>query len=156
MPSRVRVAGLIGGRAYLGKRILKHLQGVGAESNIVFPKIEGGPTWKAVLTAWEAVAELVPGWKLYIVRERRGIHTSRSLFSRKLLGYRRDKKKKKAEQPDWAAVNVVANDAAAFWGGAQAEARAGVDAEEVGPPVEQRRRLREINADGQLVYENNV
>lgn len=153
MPSRVRVAGLIGGRAYFGRQMLQHLYNVGDDRGVQIPKTKGVPTWKVILAAWEAIDKYIPDWKLYMVRERRGVDPSRSVFNQKLLGYRRNKKKKVAKLFAWGREPIPAADVDEFrfWNNGQVGAEVIVNAP---PQPARRRRLLDIDERGVLVDEN--
>lgn len=92
MPSRVRVAAVIGGRAYFGGQIINYLQNVADRAGVLISNRKKGAAWKDVLAAWEVGSKYLDGCKLFVIRERRGLKASRSLFNQKLLGYRRKKK----------------------------------------------------------------
>ena len=156
MPSRVRVAGLIGGRAYFGRHILGYLRNVADSAGVLMSNRKKGATWQDILAAWEVVARYIEGSKLYVIRERRGVHSSRSLFNQKLLGYRRKKKKKVAKLPAWAREAARVGQAEnPFWNNGQVPPAEGVvvvvndapeqlagAAEAVAPPPEQPRAAR--------------
>lgn len=156
MPSRVRVAGLIGGRVYLGRQILDYLVRVADSAGRPLSNRKKGATWKDILAAWEVVGKYLDDNKLYVIRERRGVHPSRSLFNQKLLGYRRNKKKKAQmilpllgqAQPD----QIVWNDAPDI-----EQDNAPVEA--AAPPPEQPRaaqraryELQHVDGQGHIIY----
>ncbi len=150
MPSRVRVAGLIGGRAYFGRQILGYLRNVADSAGVLVSNRKKGATWQDILAAWEVVGKYLDGNKLYVVRERRGVHASRSLFNQKLLGYRRNKKKKVAILPPWERAR-----ANAFWDAPPAQA---MEHAELAPPMDappqELRRAVAVNVAGEIVYVN--
>ena len=160
MPSRVRVAGLIGGRAYFGRHILGYLRNVADSAGVLMSRRKKGTTWQDILAAWSLVDKYIEGCKLYVVRERRGIHPSRSLFNQKLLGYRRNKKKKVAKGDQWAVEGIPADgDAFRLWGGdgqvlnnAPQAIVGGVEAEPVGQREERpvRQMARYVDQNGNI------
>jgi hypothetical protein len=154
MPSRVRVAGLIGNKAYFGKHLINYLRNVGDSVDVLITERKKGLTWQDVLRAWELLGKFMDGNKLYVIRERRGVRSSRSLFNQKLLGYRRNKKKKMAKLLDWGirareeiAVNQVVDRGAQA---GQLEQPVAMDA----PPQELRRAVA-VNQAGEIVYVND-
>ena len=113
-----------------------------------------GETWKDILTAWEVVGKYLGDCKLYVIRERRGVCSGRSLFNQKLLGYRRNKKKRAPGiLPPWgqAQVNQI------VWNVEPAIAQDNAPVEEAVPPLEQPRRGGRYGIDeaGEAFYVNN-
>ncbi len=141
MPSRVRVAAVIGGRVHFGRQGIGYLRNVADSAGVLISNRKKGAAWEDILSAWEVVGKYLDGCKLYVIRERRGLKASCSLFNHKLLGYRRKKKKvgnllRQAQERGWAE---------------QAEPPVAA-IEEV--PVPARRHLIVANAAGELVYED--
>lgn len=93
MPSRVRVAGIIGGRVYFGRQITNSLRHVADSAGVLISNRKKGAAWEDVSAAWEVMGKYLDNCKLYVIRERRGLKASRSLFNHKLLGYRKKKKR---------------------------------------------------------------
>jgi len=164
MPSRVRVAGLIGGRIYFGRQILGYLRNVADSAGVLMSNRKKGSTWQDILAAWEVTNRYIEGCKLYVVRERRGVRPSHSLFNQKLLGYKRNRKKK-VNLPPWGREQVRA-DAVQFWNNGQvangvvvnevaadALPQLGADAVVAAPPPRERRHIG-FDALGEPVYEN--
>lgn len=132
MPSRVRVAGVIRDRAYLGRQLMGYLHRVAESAGVLITSKKKGTTWQDILRVWEILGKYLDGDKLYVIRERRGVHPGRSLFNQKLLGYKRNKKKKVAELHPWVIENPFQNNVDQPIGREEA----------IAPPPEQPREAR--------------